>query len=571
MSDQYGTVPVRRPLSVPEIVEQADSIDYTPDVSLKHWVGAAERLYREGQIYMSEGNSAQAYLLLVRHCSLVLRKFPTHPAAKSPEGRRQLKRLNDRIPQILSQLEELKPRITAAYNEWERLSKAGHVSDQRASTGDARYDQLAAKDPALSWNNQSPAQLLDAGRNQELAIRLAQDDFHRRNTARRSTRQAGITEHEEQRRRGGRVWEDWDDWDNPRPYGNVPDDSDSLQRQLQETRRRMDRPDDRSDGAVGDFSRDRYRGGSQRPAGPRVQPSIPSYSYPSIRKSSSIQYEPSSSPRDRELMGPQSYPSRPPKEPYPSQASSPRDSAPPPRPQKIAESHGIGPAIPPAVPTVPDKRPEQQEATVGHAVNELSKRKNVTFLPAGYTEGGKPLRPIFIPQRLEDEFLRIAAANTRKGLELCGIICGRPINNALFASGLLIPNQVCTSDTCETEDEFQIYEFCERENMIIIGWIHTHPTQTCFMSSRDLHTHASYQAISPESIAIVCAPKFGQFGVFRLTDPPGLPHVLSCPHTNTFHQHSLPEQEIYKDAMHPASHVYLSDQIEFEVTDLRPR
>lgn len=32
---------------MPEIVEQADSIDYTPDVSLKHWVGAAERLYRE--------------------------------------------------------------------------------------------------------------------------------------------------------------------------------------------------------------------------------------------------------------------------------------------------------------------------------------------------------------------------------------------------------------------------------------------------------------------------------------------------------------------------------------------
>lgn len=53
MSDQYGTVPVRRPLSVPEIVEQADSIDYTPDVSLKHWVGAAERLYREVRLRIS--------------------------------------------------------------------------------------------------------------------------------------------------------------------------------------------------------------------------------------------------------------------------------------------------------------------------------------------------------------------------------------------------------------------------------------------------------------------------------------------------------------------------------------
>lgn len=41
---------------------------------------------------------------------------------------------------------------------------------------------------------------------------------------------------------------------------------------------------------------------------------------------------------------------------------------------------------------------------------------------------------------------------------------------------------------------------------MVLGWIHTHPTQTCFMSSRDLHTHVGYQVMMPESIAIVCAP-----------------------------------------------------------------
>lgn len=36
----------------------------------------------------------------------------------------------------------------------------------------------------------------------------------------------------------------------------------------------------------------------------------------------------------------------------------------------------------------------------------------------------------------------------------------------------------------------------------------THPTQTAFLSSVDLHTHCSYQMMLPESIAIVCSPKY---------------------------------------------------------------
>lgn len=38
----------------------------------------------------------------------------------------------------------------------------------------------------------------------------------------------------------------------------------------------------------------------------------------------------------------------------------------------------------------------------------------------------------------------------------------------------------------------------------------THPTQTAFLSSVDLHTHCSYQMMLPEAIAIVCSPKFNE-------------------------------------------------------------
>lgn len=39
----------------------------------------------------------------------------------------------------------------------------------------------------------------------------------------------------------------------------------------------------------------------------------------------------------------------------------------------------------------------------------------------------------------------------------------------------------------------------------------THPTQTAFLSSVDLHTHCWYQLMLPEAIAIVCAPKHNEY------------------------------------------------------------
>ena len=121
-------------------------------------------------------------------------------------------------------------------------------------------------------------------------------------------------------------------------------------------------------------------------------------------------------------------------------------------------------------------------------------------------ENGTPLRTMFLPASLRRTFLSIARPNTVSNLETCGILCGTLIRNALFVSRLVIPEQEATSDTCATKDEEGLFEYCDREELMVLGWIHTHPTQTCFMSSVDLHTHASYQLMMPESIAIVCAP-----------------------------------------------------------------
>ena len=82
--------------------------------------------------------------------------------------------------------------------------------------------------------------------------------------------------------------------------------------------------------------------------------------------------------------------------------------------------------------------------------------------------------------------------------------------------------------SCACDAQFiMLYVVCcvlcvNREGLLTFGWIHTHPTQTCFLSSIDMHTQFSYQIMMPEAIAIVMAPsKEPNSGVFTLT-PKGM-------------------------------------------------
>lgn len=84
---------------------------------------------------------------------------------------------------------------------------------------------------------------------------------------------------------------------------------------------------------------------------------------------------------------------------------------------------------------------------------------------------------------------------------------------------MLVPKQTGTSETCTTTHEEEQLAFQEDNDLMTLGWIHTHPTQSVFMSSLDLHTHAGYQMMLPEAVAIVVAPtRDPKFGIFRCTD-----------------------------------------------------
>ena len=197
-----------------------------------------------------------------------------------------------------------------------------------------------------------------------------------------------------------------------------------------------------------------------------------------------------------------------------------------------------------------------------------------TFQASRTLENGTPLRTVYLPSGLRESFLSKASNNTRKNLETCAFLCGKVKRNAIFITALVFPAQTATSDMCEMVDEEELFQYCENEDVQTFGWIHTHPTQTCFMSSRDLHTHAGFQQLTAEFIAVVCAPSKGNteygrdWGIYRLTDPPGRAAILACHNEGLFHLHET--KNLYTDAWSGAGHVLELPNASFKVADLRP-
>lgn len=462
-----------------------------------------------------------------------------HPEAKQEKNRKKLLEAEGQVKSSIEKLETLKPRINKRYDRYAQLLRDRKSRRQPSNTPLPPNDPVR-NDPALA----GVAAPLEAKENKDLAVELARTEISRRVSARKAIRQAGISEEEERIRRSAGVWGDWESALARDAQGTTGNNND-LSNRIQEVRINVD-----------ETQRERSKPGPQAKSS-----STSAYRYPTVPRqqlSGAISPPPVPTPlRDDKAYGRMDPPVLPPKE-HIGNGSTLTDS-PPPRPEKI--SPGTAPAPPP--PALPGKVLEEQT----NASRDLEP-SSFTFKPSAYLENGTPLRTVFLPPDLRSRFLKLAASNTRRNLETCGILCGTLISNALFISRLLIPEQTSTSDTCETVNESTIFDYCDSEDLMVLGWIHTHPTQTCFMSSRDLHTHCGYQVMMPESIAIVCAPsQTPDWGIFRLTDPPGLRTVLNCTQTGLFHPHS--ETNIYTDALRPG-HVFEAKGLEFETVDLRP-
>ncbi|XP_043836220.1 AMSH-like protease isoform X2 [Dromiciops gliroides] len=117
------------------------------------------------------------------------------------------------------------------------------------------------------------------------------------------------------------------------------------------------------------------------------------------------------------------------------------------------------------------------------------------------------LRCVLLPRDLCHQFLLLAESNTVRGIETCGILCGKLTHNEFTITHVIVPKQSAGPDYCDVANVEELFSVQDQHSLLTLGWIHTHPTQTAFLSSVDLHTHCSYQLMLPEAVAIVCSPK----------------------------------------------------------------
>ncbi|XP_004409743.1 PREDICTED: AMSH-like protease [Odobenus rosmarus divergens] len=194
-------------------------------------------------------------------------------------------------------------------------------------------------------------------------------------------------------------------------------------------------------------------------------------------------------------------------------------------------------AAPDAKPSPPINRALKPAAALSAAVHNL------------VVEG---LRCVVLPRDLCHRFLLLAESNTLRGIETCGILCGKLTHNEFTITHVIVPKQSAGPDYCDVENVEELFSVQDQHGLLTLGWIHTHPTQTAFLSSVDLHTHCSYQLMLPEAIAIVCSPKHKDTGIFRLTNA-GMLEVSACkkkgfhPHTKDPRLFSICKHVLVKD------------------------
>ncbi|XP_050694007.1 STAM-binding protein-like isoform X3 [Eriocheir sinensis] len=144
------------------------------------------------------------------------------------------------------------------------------------------------------------------------------------------------------------------------------------------------------------------------------------------------------------------------------------------------------PRYSPTLPSVSPYVPSRDLKPVSPGVPQVDRSsKPVSLL--GARSGG--LREVRVPAQLMPNFMSLAHSNTARNVETCGVLAGHMAQSKLLITHLLVPKQCGTADSCTTQQEEELFDHQDKLDLITIGWIHTHPTQTAFLSSVDLHTH----------------------------------------------------------------------------------
>ncbi|XP_042712770.2 AMSH-like protease isoform X3 [Chrysemys picta bellii] len=83
------------------------------------------------------------------------------------------------------------------------------------------------------------------------------------------------------------------------------------------------------------------------------------------------------------------------------------------------------------------------------------------------------LRGVVLPTDLCHKFLLLAEANTVRGIETCGILCGKLTHNEFTITHVIVPKQSAGPDYCDMENVEELFSIQDQHNLLTLGWIHT--------------------------------------------------------------------------------------------------
>ncbi|MQM20795.1 hypothetical protein Taro_053823 [Colocasia esculenta] len=561
----------RKMTSFPGIISiaaSAQKLDVDNRIALRFYYRIADNLLKQADVYREEKNIIDLYIMLLRFSSLVTETIPRHrdyQTSLSYERNSSKKKLLN----ALTELEELKPNVQRRIEELNRKSR-----NQVNRWGPVQQIQQNLHNDSLEWPPPVRRQAVTNYENKQAMLSTGRDYSYQVQQSYRNKLSSSAPSEEQFRRlmaESGRV------------AGSAPTDPESgrsraesgsglckpspwiFSRSLSIPRPKEETLSRHSilgpNGLYGKWQPPLVDIRVQYPSNLDLSPVvIPSLQQPIKDESAPIKENDSSGMEKSTLESVLSLQDEVLSLHSKEQCSTIKTDVETPIKLDIIRQ----PSPPPVLANVQDLVPDV--AIQSAQVSNLAPRESES-LQDELLRAESPLE-VHISATLMDSFMRIAKSNTDRSVETCGVLAGSLKNRRFFVTALIIPKQEGNSDSCQTTNEEEIFDYQDKESLFPLGWIHTHPTQSCFMSSIDVHTHYSYQIMLPEAIAIVMAPRDSSspYGIFRLTTPGGMSVVRSCQQRG-FHAHEQPVGggPLY----HRCPDVKLDPSLKFDVADLR--
>ncbi|XP_039727711.1 AMSH-like protease isoform X2 [Pteropus medius] len=119
-------------------------------------------------------------------------------------------------------------------------------------------------------------------------------------------------------------------------------------------------------------------------------------------------------------------------------------------------------------------QPNKSEATnyASHSPPVNRALKPAATLSAVQNLVVEELRCVVLSRDLCHKFLLLAESNTVRGIETCGILCGKLTHNEFTITHVIVPKQSAGPDYCDVENVEELFSVQDQHDLLTLGWIH---------------------------------------------------------------------------------------------------